>query len=123
MRETHQAQTSIFDFYSEHKFGQQLKSISEALDGNKELVSIIEADVLKGNRSDAGRYGMSFESILRCMLLKQILSISYDKLVFQLSDSQSVRTFARLKGDSTPCKSTLSTNIRSIRPETRCLST
>lgn len=37
MRETHTVQASIFDFYSEHKLGEQLKQLSAILDDGPEI--------------------------------------------------------------------------------------
>jgi hypothetical protein len=34
MRETRTAQTSLFDVYAQHKFGEFLREISEHLDGH-----------------------------------------------------------------------------------------
>lgn len=61
---------------------------------------------------------LSIESILRCLLLKQILRVSYRKLAFHLSDSPTYRTFARLRWDETPGKSVLQHTVRQISAET-----
>jgi len=98
MRETRNAQMSVFDFYAKHELGKQLKDLSEILDEHPQLLSLIERDLREPGTASTGASGMSIESILRCLLLKQILGVSYNKLAFHLSDSLSYRTFARLKG-------------------------
>lgn len=78
----------------------------------------LKEDVFNGSRTDTGRKGLSVESVFRCMLLKQMLNVSCDKLVLHLSDSQSFRTFARLEPSQHPTKTCLSINIRRIQPAT-----
>lgn len=39
MKQSHTAQHSIFDFYPEHEFGQELKFISDGLDNNSDLIN------------------------------------------------------------------------------------
>lgn len=118
MRETHTAQTSIFDFYSKHEFSDFLHELSCVLDDHPDLLGLLETDLLTGGAQATGRKGLSVESIFRCMLLKQITQVSYKMLAFHLADSHSYRTFARLDRDCYPGKSALSGNIRRLRPET-----
>lgn len=118
MRETRTAQLSIFDFYAKHEFGDFLSKLSSLLDEQPELIKLLEGDLVRDSALPTGRKGLSVESVLRCLLLKQITRVSYDKLAFHLADSQSYRTFARLDRDCQPSKSTLCTNIRRLKPET-----
>lgn len=118
MRETRTAQTSLFDVYAPHKFGDFLSDLSDLLDHHEELLSLIEADLINEKASPTGRKGLSAESIFRCMLLKQITGDSYEKLAFHLADSASYRAFARLSRDSVAGKSSLSGNIRRLQPKT-----
>ncbi len=76
------------------------------------------ADLIDESCEAVGRNGLSVESVFRCLLLKQMLSVSYEMLAFHLSDSLSYRTFARIDPDMAPGKSALQGNIRRIRPET-----
>lgn len=57
------------------------------------------------------------ESVLRCLLLKQLLLVSYEQLAFHLSDSMTYRAFTRLSHQM-PSRSGLRSTIRRIRPET-----
>ncbi len=118
MRETHTAQASIFDFYSQHEFGDFLHSLSRELDDHPGILGLLEADLLTDGTQATGRKGLSVESIFRCMLLKQITGVSYKMLAFHLADSHSYRAFARLDRGCYPGKSALSCNIRRLRPET-----
>ena len=117
MRETRTAQTSLFDFYSQHKFSDFLRSLSDLLDSHPELLKLIEKDLLTAGAQATGRKGLSVESIFRCMLLKQITGVSYKMLAFHLTDSHSYRAFARLDRNVYPGKSVLSGNIRRLSAE------
>ena len=118
MRQTRDAQTHLFDFYADHPIGQQLRKLSELLDRNPIILSLIEGDFDKKNVRERGARGLSLESIFRCLLLKQILNVSYHKLAFHLADSQTYRTFARLRPTCSPRKSALQATIRRISPKT-----
>ena len=118
MRETHTAQLSIFDFYSQHEFSDFLHDLSSLLDNHPQILTLLENDLLTEGARPTGRKGLSVESIFRCMLLKQITGVSYEMLAFHLADSHSYRTFARLDRECQPGKSALSRNIRRMRPQT-----
>jgi IS5 family transposase len=118
VRETRVAQISIFENYSKHEFGVRLKTLSHILDKHPEILTIIETDLINTKSKKVGRKGLSVESIFRCLLLKQQLNVSYEKLAFHLSDSMSYRTFARLPNNLSPGKSALQSTIRRIEPKT-----
>lgn len=118
MRETRNAQVSIFDFYAEHALGDQLRVLSDLLDDHPLILDTVERDFRVPNTAATGACGLSVDSVFRCLLLKQILKVSYEKLSFHLSDSPTYRTFARLQEDQLPSRSGLQSTIRHIRPET-----
>ena len=118
MRETRNAQTSIFDFYAEHELGHQLRSLSKLLDEHPEILMLIEQDLFVPETTCTGASGLSVESVFRCLLLKQILQVSYEKLAFHLCDSPTYRAFARLTSEQMPSRSGLQSTIRQITPET-----
>lgn len=118
MRETRNAQTSIFENYSEHEYGMQLKQLSELLDDYPQLVDLVALDLGSGCTSGRGANGLTSESVFRCMLLKQLLQVSYERLAFHLSDSESCRTFARLEDKRSPRRSCLQSTIRRINAGT-----
>lgn len=118
MRETRNAQASIFEQYSNHEYGVRLRKLSEALDKHPEILELVAADLIDVSASAVGRTGLSAESVLRCMLLKQQRGFSYEQLAFHLSDSQTYRTFTRLPAHLSPSRSCLQSTIRSIKPQT-----
>ncbi|MFK7889835.1 MAG: transposase [Granulosicoccus sp.] len=62
--------------------------------------------------------GLSLKSVLRCLLLKQMLGVSCEKLAFYLSDSPTYRTFTRLRDGRAPSRSSLQSMVRRISAST-----
>jgi len=118
MRKSCNAQTSIFDFFCKHETGYFFKQLSELLDEYSDILQLIENDFDKSNVASTGACGLSLESIFRCLLLKQILGVSYRKLAFHLCDSPTYRSFARLRDGQTPSHSALQGTIRRLSPAT-----
>jgi len=122
MRETRATQASLFDCYSQHKLGQELEAISMVLDNNLDLLAAVHNDLVSKETKAVGRRGLSAESVLRCIILKQRLKVSYEMLAFHLSDSASARAFARLGGNVIPKKSCLQASMRRVQASTlQCL--
>ncbi len=126
MRKNRNIYVSIFDLYSDHEIGKELKAISEFLDVHPEFVDWVELDLRKKEAVDTGRQGLSSETVLRCALLKQHRQLSYQELAFHLSDSASFQAFARLPNTFFPKKSALQDTISRITATTweqinRCL--
>jgi IS5 family transposase len=95
--------------------------MSQALDANLAVLKRVRQDLLRLRKADAkkGREGMSAEQVLRAALIKQMFSFSYSELSFHLGDSNQLRGFCRLSPSATtPMKSTLQSNIGSLRSET-----
>jgi len=111
MREKRTIQGSIFEGYAQHEIGQELKTMSVWLDDQLDLLDWVAADVKQRNVEETGRKGLSIESVLRCALLKQYRQLSYEDLVFCLMDSDSCRTFARLKAGWFPKKAAFQSGI------------
>lgn len=118
MRETRTVQSSIFDSYSKHDHGVLLETLSDRLDAHPDILELLSADLIDPKRKAVGCRGLSVESVLRCLLLKQILGISYEKLSFHLSDSITYRTFVRLPAKRFPSRAGLQSVIRKIQPQT-----
>ncbi len=114
MRETHNPQTSIFEFYGEHETGQQLKIISAILDDNPSIVDIAAKVIITPGTTATGRNGLTVDSIVRAGLLKQMMGLTYDELSFYLQDSLSYATFARVDYLSGPSKTSLQSCISKI---------
>jgi len=118
MRQERTMQASLFDGFAGHETGRELKAMSEWLDGHRELLDLVTADLRQHRVQDTGRHGLPAESVLRCGVLKQHRQLSYEELAFHLEDSASFRAFARLPMGWTPKKSVLQKTIGAIRAET-----
>lgn len=118
MRVKNVMQTSIYEIFASHELAQELKRISEWLDGHAEILDWVEADLQKDGIKDTGRRGMSVESVLRCALLKQYWQWTYEELEYHLMDSDSAYGFARLGKHRGFSDSTLQETISRIRWET-----
>ena len=118
MRQKRIIQSSLFDLFSNHQIGRELKAISAWLDAQTQLLPLVVADLGDDGVRDTGRQGLPAESVLRCALLKQYRQLSYEELAFHLEDSSSFRAFARLPLALCPKKSVLQMTISRIRAET-----
>ena len=114
MRETHNPQTSIFEFYGEHETGQHLRVISTILDKNPAILAIAAKVVLPSGTKETGRNGLTVDTIVRAGLLKQMMGLTYDELSFYLQDSVSYSTFARVEYLNGPSKTCLQSCISKI---------
>jgi len=112
MRKKCTDQVSIFDLFSNHDIGRELKAMSERLDGHREMLDWVARDLHLKDVYDTGRQGLPAESVLRCALLKQYRQLSYQELAFHVSDSASFQAFARLPGHLFPKKSALQNTSR-----------
>jgi transposase, IS5 family len=126
MRQTRTDQVSIFDRFSNHDIGKELRAMPARLDRHRELLEWVVLDLHLNDVYDTGRQGLPAESVLRCALLKQYRQLSYQELAFHVSDSASFQAFARLPGSLFPKKSVLQQTISRIQPATwerinRCL--
>jgi len=117
MRETRNAQASIFEFFLKHEHGVQLKALSELLDEHPDILDIVARDLCPERRSNTGAQGLSVENVLRCLILKQVLQVSYSRLSFHLADSATYRSFARLAPQRYPSRSALQSTIRQVSAE------
>src|SRR5437764_1764141 len=118
MRQERTVQATIFEVFAQHEIGCELKAISQWLDGQLSLVSLVASDLRRQGVRETGRRGLPAETVLRCALLKQQRQLSYEELAFHLEDSASFRAFARLPLAWSPKKSVLHQTISAIRPET-----
>lgn len=117
MRIKSNPQGSIFDYFGEHKLGEELKAISKILDEHPEIYELAAPDLIRVKIKGTGRKGLTVESVVRCAILKQHRQLTYEELSFHLEDSQSFRTFARLDGKC-PKKSVLQKTITLIKGTT-----
>src|SRR5438445_13100118 len=118
MRQERTVQATIFEVFARHEIGCALQAISQWLDGQRALVSVVSGDLRREGVRQTGRRGLPAETVLRCALLKQQRQLSYEELAFHLEDSASFRAFARLPLAWSPKKSVLHRTISAIRAET-----
>lgn len=118
MRQERIIQASIFDVFAAHEIGRELRTMSQWLEGHRDLVSLVARDLRRQGLKETGRHGLPAEAVLRCGLLKQYRQLSYEELAFHLQDSSSFRAFARLPVSWCPKKSVLHKTISSVRAET-----
>ena len=118
MRKKCTDQVSIFDLFSNHDIGKELKAMSKRLDQHREMLDWVAMDLHLKDVYDTGRQGLPAESVLRCALLKQYRQLSYQELAFYLSDSASFQAFARLPGHLFTKKSALQQTISRIQSGT-----
>jgi IS5 family transposase len=117
MRIKRTANTSIFDLFSDHEIGLELKAISAFLDRHVEILDWVSSDLRVKDVQKTGRAGLPAECVMRCALLKQMRQLSYHELSFHLSDSASFQAFARLPLGWFPKKSVLQDTISRITPQ------
>ena len=118
MRQERTIQATIFEVFAQHEIGCELKAMSQWLDGQRQLTSLVAGDLRRQGVRETGRRGLPAESVLRCALLKQQRQLGYEELAFHLEDSASFRAFARLPLRWSPKKSVLHQTIAAIRAET-----
>jgi IS5 family transposase len=118
MRQERTVQATIFEVFAQHDIGCELRAMSQWLDGQRGLLSLVAGDLRRQGARETGRRGLPAESVLRCALLKQQRQLSYEELAFHLEDSASFRAFARLPLAWSPKKSVLHQTIAAIRAET-----
>src|ERR1700752_2375210 len=118
MRQERTIQATIFEVFAQHEIGCELKAMSQWLDGQRQLASLVAGDLRRQGVRGTGRHGLPAESGLRCVLRKQQRQLSYEELAFHLEDSASFRAFARLPLRWSPKKSVLHQTIAVIRAET-----
>jgi IS5 family transposase len=118
MRQERTIQATIFEVFAQHEIGCEIKAMSQWLDGQRQLTSVVAGDLRRGGVHETGRRGLPAESVLRCALLKQQRQLSYQELAFHVEGSASVRAFARLPLRWSPKKSVLHQTIAAIRAAT-----
>src|SRR6201989_1857382 len=113
MRQERTVQATIFEVFAGHEIGCELKAISQWLDRQNTLASLVAGDLRHHGVRETGRRGLPAETVLRCALLKQQRQLSYEELAVHLEDSASFRAFARLPLAWSPKKSVLHQTLES----------
>lgn len=118
MRQKRDPQRNLLHLMPRNEVARELEAISQVLDQNPGILDPVFQDLVKYQRTDTGRGGMTAEQVLRCAILKQYRELTYKELAFHLEDSIAFRSFARLDLGQYPCGSTLQDNIKAIAAET-----
>lgn len=118
MRQKHNPQSSIFEYFPKHETGQQLKIISRLLDNNPAVIDLAFTCLQDDNKKDTGRKGLTVDSIVRAALLKQMMGLTYRELSFYLQDSFSYANFARIEGQEGLSPTRLQASIKRIDANT-----
>jgi IS5 family transposase len=118
MRKKWDEQLSIWHYLPKNRVSRELRGISEILDAHPEILEGVYTDLSKAHRVDTGRDGMTAEQVVRCAVLKQYRTLTYEELEFHLQDSHSFRAFSKLRMGQTPSASTLQENIKALSVET-----
>jgi IS5 family transposase len=96
----------------------ELQEIDKILDANPQILELVHADLVRDIDPDKGSRGLSAETVLRILALKQRFDFTYKDLVFHLGDSPTFRWFCRLDCAQRPKKSTMQHNVKKLQPET-----
>ena len=104
---------TIWEVYSDHQIGQELRAISDRLDRHPNIRIWASEDLLQRDTKETGRNGLTVDSIIRAGILKQMKSFTYEDLAFFIDDSKSSRAFTRITGQS-PGSSSLQSGISQI---------
>lgn len=118
MRKKWDEQLSIWHYLPKNRVSRELRGISDILDAHPEILERVYKDLSQAHRVDTGRDGMTAEQVLRCAVLKQYRTLTYEELEFHLQDSQSFRAFSKLRMGQNPSASTLQENIKALSVET-----
>jgi IS5 family transposase len=103
-----------------HVHSEELAQISRILDTHPRMAELIEQDLIWDVKNPGtGARGLSGDQVLRLLLIKQMNGFSYEELAFHVGDSVTYRSFCRFGAlEQTPARSTLSENLKKVRPET-----
>ena len=103
-----------------HEHAAEFAMISNFLDENTEILTLVHADLARGVSAENGRPGLTAEQTLRALIIKQMNGFSYLELAFHLADSRTYRSFCRLPvfSDKAPSDTALQYGISRFRPET-----
>jgi IS5 family transposase len=120
MRKNIHEQLPLVAPWIEHEIADELRAIDERLKSQPAIGVLVWEDLLRGVKNPGkGREGLSGDTVLRALFLKQKHGWSYKTLSFHLKDSETFRRFCLLGlGEQAPALSTLQANIKRIRAET-----
>lgn len=118
MREKRIKQQNMFHTLPSSEIGRELEGISNVLLATPEILDLVYGDLVGLKDPETGRFGMTAEQVLRCAILKQYRSLTYEELAFHVVDSKTFRAFAKLERGQKPAVSTLQENIKALSDAT-----
>ena len=65
MRQERTIQATIFEVFAQHEIGRELKAMSQWLDSQRQLTSLVAGDLRRQGVRETGRRGLPAESVLR----------------------------------------------------------
>jgi IS5 family transposase len=65
MRQERTIQATIFEVFVQHEIGSELKAMSQWLEGQHQLTSMVAGDPRRQEVRETGRHGLPAESVLR----------------------------------------------------------
>ena len=117
MRQIIKPQLSLFNPLSKHKLSKELQKMSSILDRHPEFCAWVHKDLTE-DKTDTGCTGMSAEQVLRAAVIKDIHKLSFEKLAFNLTDSNCTKFFLKLDLEENYSRSTLQSSISKIKEDT-----
>ena len=118
MRQERTVQATIFEVFAGHEIGCELKAISQWLDRQSTLASLVAGDLRRHGVRETGRRGLPAETVLRCALLKQQRQLSYEELAVHLEDSASFRALCPLAAGLVAKEIGAAPDDQCVRPQT-----
>ena len=119
MRKARDFQPSLTYPWLELDHSKELQILSELLDQHPKIADLVLQDLTRDAEQSTGACGVSAETVLRALLLKQMHTWSYDELHFHLNDTRTFRTFCKIAwAQKAPARSTLAAAIKRIRSQT-----
>ena len=67
MRQDRIIQASIFDLFSEHEIGRELKAMSAWLDAHREVIALVAAELCRPGLKPTGRDGLPADQTKRSL--------------------------------------------------------
>src|SRR5689334_20027621 len=117
MRQERTIQATIFEVFAQHEIGCELKAMSQWLDGQGQLTSLVAGDLRRQGVRETGRRGLSAESVLGGGRRRQRGRRSDAELASRREDAARLRAFARRPLGWAPKRSVVRQTIAAIRAE------
>ncbi len=102
-----------------HKLARELDHIDKLVERHPEAVELVFNDLVAGGGDPSrGREGMSAEQVLRVLILRPRLDLSFENMSFELASNLTYRSFCRMEPHQMWTQATLHRNCSLVRAET-----